>query len=77
MAIHNPVNAFLEMHNIEINQQSQAFVAHSKVREQLSFVNGYDFFEGFDFNDYEFFNEEIQSVSKVELDRFVNHRSGT
>jgi hypothetical protein len=72
-----PVNHALDtvskMDNVEIDQQSDFTTAQPHVLQELCLVYGIDRFHAFDLDNHEIVNDEVNSISEVDLLAIVEH----
>jgi len=64
------VDAFLQVRDVEVDQQADAQAAQPQVREQLSVVNGQHRFDRFQFDDHDFVDEQIDSITEIDRESF-------
>lgn len=69
--MHHASDIVLELHDIEVDQQSNVFTTELEVRNKLRFVDGQYFLSRLEFNNDAFFHDDVNSISDVDSDRFV------
>jgi hypothetical protein len=75
-AVQNASHAVPEQFDIEIYEEPHFMIRELEIGEKLSTVNSGELFAGFEFNDYQAFDEEIYSDPCTEFGSLVGHRDG-
>src|SRR5215469_7338628 len=72
--VYETPNAILEMHNIEVYKQSQRFATQLQVRKDLGLMDRGERVYGFQFNNDEILDEQIDPISEIQLHAIVINR---
>jgi hypothetical protein len=67
----HPLQPVLQKRYIEIDEEPQRFPAQLQIRLQLHLMNRRHFFHCLDFHDQTIFHQQVQSVSFINLERFI------
>lgn len=62
------------MPNMKIDEQPDTLLAHTHVRDNLRFMYRRNFLNAFEFNYNKIIHQQIDSISKINADGFINHR---
>jgi hypothetical protein len=76
LTVDHSLDSGTKAENIEIDQEAYTDSAESHVGQELGFVDWMDRFDGFHFDNYPVFNDQINSISDFEFVAFINNRQG-
>ena len=71
-----PPEAVLQQDSVEIHQQSNLAAAQTKIGEHLRLMKGRQSLYGFDLKDEVVFDENVNSITVLQLDLFIDYRQG-
>lgn len=61
------------MDHVEVDQQSNGLAAEFEIRNHLCLMNGRDPFHRFDLHDHEIFHQQVDPISKFQLDPAIDY----
>jgi hypothetical protein len=76
LTVDHSLDSGTKAENTEIDQEAYTDSAESHVGQELGFVDWMDRFDGFHFDNYPVFNDQINSISDFEFVGFINNRQG-
>jgi hypothetical protein len=74
-SIHNARNAVLDEDHVKVDEQAKAFVRQAEIRQKLFPVDRSERLDGFDFDDYLVFHDEIGPEASIYTDTLIDHRN--
>ena len=72
--VHHPLDPVLESSRVKVDQETRPVATQLEVRQKLGFVYGSQLTHRLQFHDHRVFNDEIDSVPKIDSDVIVYHR---
>jgi hypothetical protein len=69
---HKPPDALLEQRDVEVHQETETTSGQLHIGQDLSFMDARQRIDGLDFDDYEILDDQVDAISRVELDAVID-----
>jgi hypothetical protein len=74
-SVDNAFDSILDKIYVKINEQAEFQSGQFQIGCELFFMNRLNFFDGFQFNDYHIFYNQIRPKAEIQFNIFVEHRN--
>ena len=71
--VYKSFDAIFQVDNIAVYEKSEGTSTEFQVGDDLRLMNGRNRVHGFQFDDDQIFNQEIDSVTEIQFDAIVDH----